>query len=196
MAITASKISWIIPAYMAGGFDIPMLVYNEGNSQTYKVGSPLAVSGGKLVEATAATPTTGIAGFALQAGQNIASAPTYPNYGVIYPAGAANPQGSSTAGVASALAPLIMVPAIGGMVFEGTFASNGSDVAVSATDVWVKYGLNKDSGTGYWYVDKNLTTTNASVTIVGIKNPQDLVLGTTTGARVFFMVNDAETIWT
>lgn len=196
MAITGNLISYITPAYTLGGFDIPMLPYNEANSQTFKVGALLAVSSGKIVEATAGTPTTSIIGVALQAGQNIASAPLYPSYGLVYPAGAGNPQATSTAGVASAVAPLLMVPAYPQVVFEATFASNGSDVAINVTDMWTKYGLTKDSTSGYWYVDKNKTTTSASCTIIGIKNPQDITFGTTTGARVFITINVSETVWT
>ena len=189
MAITI--IQPIIPSSIMGGFDIPTLPYNDIDSATYKVGAPLVVSAGaELTEATAASPTTGIVGIALQAGTNLTTAPEYPNYGEIYPTGAA----LSGAG---AVSPLLFVPALPGLVFEGTFASNGNDVAIGAdgSDLYVKYGLSKDATSGYWYVDKNKTTTNGSVTIVGIKNVQDIVLGTTLGVRVFFVFNITETIY-
>lgn len=192
MAITI--IQKMVPSTTMGGFDIPIFAYNEATNSTYKDGALLAVSSGTLVEATAATPTTGIIGVALQPGQNITN-PGYPKYGEAYPSGASTGQGSSTAGVASAVTPLLYVPAIPSVIFEATFASNGSDVAINTTDMWTKYGLTKDSTSGFWYVDKNKTTTNGSVIVVGVKNPQDLTFGTTTGARVFFVFNVTETVW-
>ena len=193
MAITASLIAPLIAAYTLGGFDIPMLPYNEANSATFKSGAVLTISsGGVLIEATDADPTTQIAGIAQFAGTNNASAPTYPNYGLIYPAGAGVNQASSVVGAALAVAPLLVVPALPHVVFEGTMANEGNDATIAATDVWLKYGLAKDSGTGFWYVDKGDTTTNASVLVIGIKNPQDVTFGTTKGARVFFVILTAQ----
>ncbi len=192
MAITASLIAPIRAAYCLGGFDIPLLPYNENNSATFKDGSVLTIGAGVLAEATDADPTTQIAGIAVQAGQNIASAPLYPKYGLVYPSGAGLSQASSVVGSALAVAPLLVVPALPHVVFEGTLANEGNDAAVATTDVWAKAGLAKDSGTGLWYVDKGDTTTLASVLIIGVKNPQDITFGTTTGARVFFCILTAQ----
>lgn len=197
MAIT--KIQPIVPSSEMGGFDIPQLVYNEANSSTYKTGALLTVSSGKMTEATSGTSgasqTTGVVGVALQAGQNLASAPVYPAYGVAYPAGLSVGQGSSSAGVANAVSPLIYVPSHQLVVFEGTLASNGADVAVATTDAFALYGLVKDSTSGFWYVDKNSTGANAACMVIGVKNPQDVVFGTTTGARVFFVFINSATQW-
>ena len=190
-----SIIQPMVPSTQQSGFDLPLFAYNEANSSTYKVGAVLVVSSGTLIEATGGTPTTGIIGVAMQPGQDLASAPLYPKYGLTYPAGSSAGQGSSSAGVASAVAPLIFCAALQTCIFEATFASNGSDVAINTTDMWTKYGVTKDSGSSYWYVDKNKTTTSASVIIVGVKNPQDITFGTTTGARVFFVFMNATTLW-
>lgn len=188
MAITASLIDKCIPAYTLGGFDIPILAYNEIDSSTYKVGAALVDSSGEITESTSSLSTTNIlSGIALQAGQNIATAPEYPNYGLVYPSGSSSGQASSTAGAATAVAPLLMVPALQSVVFEATFANNNADVAINTTDVFTQYGFTKDATSGFWYVDKNLTGANAACYVIGIKNPQDLTFGTTKGARVFFV---------
>lgn len=192
MAITASLIAPIRAAYTLGGFDIPMLPFNETNSATFKDGSVLTIASGYLAEASDADPTTQIAGIAMQAGTNNGSAPVYPAYGLVYPSGASAGQATSVAGAALAVAPLLMVPALPHIVFEGTAANEGNDAAIATTNMWIKAGLAKDSGTGLWYVDLGDTTTNASVLIIGIKNPQDLTFGTTKGARVFFCILTAQ----
>ena len=185
MALTASKVAPIVAASVEGGFDIPQYPYNEANSATFKTGAILIGSSGDLVEATTGVNTL-IVGVAQQAGTNNAAAPQLPTiYGGTYPAGSAS-SGPSAAGTSNATYPLLVVPAMPGVIFEGTFANNDVDTAVAATDMWVRYGLSKDTGTGFWYVDGNLTTTNSAVVIVGIKNLQDITLGTTTGVRVFF----------
>jgi len=197
MSITANLIAPLNAAYTLGGFDIPMLPFNEANSATFKNGALLGISAasGTLVEATAALPTVQIAGIAQQAGTNNASAPVYPNYGLVYPAGASSGQASSVVGAALSVAPLLFVPALPHVVFEGTFANNGSDINIAAVNVFTKYGMTKDATSGFWYVDGNKTTTNASVLIIGIKNPQDLTLGTTKGGRVYFVFLAAQTMW-
>lgn len=193
MAITAALIAPMVAATTDGGFDIPQYVYNETNSATFKTGAVLIQSSGTLIEATTGVKTL-IVGVAQQAGTNNASAPVYPAYGGTYPSGSAT-SGPSAAGTSLATYPLLVVPALNDMIFEATFASNGSDVAINVTDLFVRYGLSKDSGTGFWYVDKNLTTTNSAVCIVGVKNPQDITFGTTTGARVFFKFLAAATLY-
>ena len=193
MAITASKIAPIVAATTDGGFDIPQYDYNEANSATFLTGAILVGSSGDLVEATTGVKTL-IVGVAQQAAQDNAAAPQLPNYGGTYPAGAAT-AGGSAAGTASAVYPLLVVPALPDVIFEGTFADNGADTAINTSDRYVRYGLSKDTVSGFWYVDKNLTTTNSAVVIVGIKNPQDITFGTTTGARVFFKFLAAATAY-
>jgi hypothetical protein len=183
MAITI--IQPIAPANVLGKIDFPLWPYTDASGATYKIGSALAASGGDLVEATDADPVVGIVGFAMQPGSNIV-ATHVPNQ--IYPAGAA-------LSAAEAVTPLLVALALPGAVFEGTLANEGADHAAAATDIWAFAGLAKDSTTGLWYVDIGDTTTNASVLILGFKNQQDLVLGTTLGARVYFTVLHQDTIY-
>jgi hypothetical protein len=188
MAITASLIDKCFPAYTLGGFDIPMLAYNEVDSSTYKVGAAIVDSSGEMTESTSSLSTTNIlSGIALQAGQNIATAPEYPAYGLVYPAGSTAGSATSAAGAALAVAPLLYVPALQSVVFEATFANNNADVAINTTDVFTQYGFTKDATSGFWYIDKNLTGANAAVYTIGIKNPQDITFGTTKGVRMFFV---------
>lgn len=172
MAITANLIAPINPASVQGGFDIPLGPYTDAASATYKVGAALIASGGDLVEGSTFTSTGHtLVGFAMQAGSNLSGTHI-----------------ANSSGNAGVLTPLLVAPAYEGVVFEGTFANNNADVAINATDLWTAYGLTKDATSGFWYVDKNRTTTNAAVLIIGIKNIQDITLGTTKGARVFFTV--------
>src|SRR5580704_14105905 len=113
MAITISQpITW---SSQLGGFDEAQFAYNDANTATYKVGAILTPNGtaGQLIEATAASPTTAIMGVALQPGTNLAAAIAYPNYGNVYPAGAAL-SGPSGPGTASAVTPLLCSLALPG----------------------------------------------------------------------------------
>jgi hypothetical protein len=169
--------------------NIPIWPYNEVDSATYKVGAPMVVSAGaELTEATSGSPPlTGVVGITLQAGQNIATAPEYPNYGIT----------PTSSGVDFA-GPLLIAMAMPGVIFEGTLCNAGADYVVGSdgSNVFVKYGLTKDSTSGYWYVDEGLTTTNANVLVIGIKNVQDVVLGTTKGVRVYFVFLQDGTLYT
>ena len=193
--MSISVIAPMIAHSTIGGFDVPLLPYNETTSAQYKIGAVLTINNGYLSEASDADPTIQIVGVAVQPGQNLGTAIAYPGYGLVYPSGASSGQGSSTAGVASAVTPLLMVPALPHVIFEATLANEGSDSAIATTVVWEKAGIAKDSTSGYWYVDIGDTTTNASCLIIGIKNPQDLTFGTTVGARVYFTFLAAQTAW-
>ena len=139
-------------AYVEGSFDIPIAPYTDATGASYKIGSLLTPSGGDMVASTAGTPTTNIAGVAAQAGSGITGTHV-----------------TGSVGNAGVVTPLLMYVAADGVVFEGSFASNGGDDSPDASDMFVNYGLTLDSGTGFWYVDSNKTTTNASVIVVGIK---------------------------
>jgi hypothetical protein len=193
MALTASLVAPITAVSVDGGFDIPTYVYNETTGQTYKNGAILVQSSGLLTPASTGV-TTLIVGVAVQPGTNTSTAIVYPNYGNTYPAGSAT-QGTSTTGTASAVTPLLVVPALPSIVFEGTFANNDTDTAIAATNLFVRYGLSLDTGTGFWYVDGNLTTTSSAVCIVGLRSPQDVVMGTTKGVRVLFKFLASATLY-
>lgn len=193
MSITASLIAPLAAQHCLGGFDIPMIVYNESNSSTYKVGAPLIDSTGVLTESTSALSSSNrTCGVAVQAGQNIASAPAYPAYGIVYPSGAGAPnafgvsQASATTGAALVVAPLLLVPALPHVVFAGTLANGGADAAVATTDVFTRYGITKDSSSGFWYVDKG--GSNGCYTLaVSEPSPATVTFGTTKGVRMLFV---------
>lgn len=69
-------------------------------------------------------------------------------------------------------------PALPGQIFEGIIGL-ASDIA--QTDLFTKYGVALDAGSGVWYVD-TAETSNVVVCIVGFKDP----VGTTNG-RVYFV---------
>lgn len=175
MAFTLTKLKPLQAYSVDGGFDVPLYPYTDADSATYLQGTPLIFgSGGNLVAASTG-PTTGIVGLSAQPGSNIASgAPLYNSVG--------------NAGVQT---PLLVVPALPNIIFEGNIGNGDADYAASQANVWVAYGLSKDTTTGLWYVDVSLTTTASAVVIVGIKNAQqgsnsDITLGTTVGLRVLF----------
>lgn len=177
MAITG--IMPAMPCKVLSGYDYPMDEYTDASGATYKVGAALIQSGGDLIEATSFTSTGGtLVGLAMQAGSNITGTHV-----------------AGSVGNAGVVTPLLYVPALDTVVFEATFGTGGGDVAIAATDLFVKYGFSKDATSGYWYVDKARTTTNAAVVVIGIKNKQDVTLGTTVGARVFFKFIRNSTYW-
>lgn len=183
-----SIIQPLTAASIEGGFDIPTEQYADAANATYSQGAVLSPDGsGHLVEATAASPTTSIAGVALQAGSDLASPPSYPAFGGIYPTGVA-------LNSALAVTPLLVVPALPGVIFEGTLANGGNDYAITLAALYAAYGLTKDATSGYWYVDAAKTGTAASVVVVGVRKVE-VVFGTTTGVRVYFKMLAAKTIY-
>jgi len=77
-------------------------------------------------------------------------------------------------------------PALPGQVFEGVI---GAASAIAQTDLFTKYGLAQDGGTGVWYIDTSETTT-VSVVIIGFKDP----VGTTNGKVYFVFIADGRFI--
>jgi hypothetical protein len=67
-------------------------------------------------------------------------------------------------------------------VFCAVFGNNGNTATPAVTDVGLNYGLTIDSGSKYYYVDKNKTSTNAVVNIVGL-DPREIPAA---GTNVFF----------
>lgn len=56
------------------------------------------------------------------------------------------------------------IPALPGLVFEGTLNVSAGTYTMALTDVWAEYGLAVD-GDGIWYVDQ-AETTNTRVVVV------------------------------
>ncbi len=147
----------------------------EKASQTFKDGTPLDLSTG-YYEAWGGTDPAGlpvIVGISLVGGLNLTTA------GVAQPSSWGSVPNQSTASNFFMTGPIpTPTPFAGnifalfgaGNIFTGLFGNNGSNQLPALTDVGVPYGLTLDSGTGYWYVDKNKATsgTNTAVVIVGL----------------------------
>lgn len=148
----------------------------EAASQTFKDGTPVAMSSGYYAAWGGTNPAgaAAILGVAIQAGQNLTTAGTaqHGSFGSV-------PNQSSAknyfltgpvdaAGVGGAGNPYYTWG--NGNRFTALFGNNGASATPAITDVGVYYGLTKDATTGYWYVDKNKTTvgTSTAVRIVGI----------------------------
>ena len=179
----------------------------EESGQTFLLGTPVQINAtdGGVQAWDGSTLTKGIAGFSLQPGQNLgttgAGAPTLP-YGPISGAGSNigsyAPPGDSNQPLAVITPP--MVPLTDGYSyyviaapttrFIGTIGSSSGTPAAIATNnnqVGVAYGLTKDSGNNFWYVDTNKTGGSAAVLIVALY-PLDAV-GTVGGHVIFVVLN-------
>lgn len=66
------------------------------------------------------------------------------------------------------------------VIYSATFGNNGNTATPAATDVGATYGLTIDSGSNFWYVDKNKTNL---VKVIGL----DLRDAPAAGTRVLFV---------
>jgi hypothetical protein len=204
MAITAIP---ILPVQdtSANGFASIRLI--EELTQTFKFGTPVEITaadgGVKAWDGTTgqafvfgSATIGGIIGIAYEAASNLAStglgAPT--PFNPVVGLGAAvgtfgNVPNQASAKNISHGAPLndgrVGVVLLGPQVlFSATFGNNGNTATPAATDVGKNYGLTIDSGSNFWYVDKNKSTvgTNTVLTVVGL-DPRDTPAA---GSRVLF----------
>lgn len=160
--------------------------------QTFASSTPVQLTAAGFVQAwDGATVTAGILGVAESFGQNLASngvgAPT-PPFGQITGNIAIATYGS-VPNQPSAVNIALGTPVADGRtlyleprestIFQAMFDNSNGSVAADYTptqaDIGVKYGMTKDSGGPYWYVDKNKTAGNAVLQIVGI-GPDGFVL--------------------
>ncbi|KKM24276.1 hypothetical protein LCGC14_1606730 [marine sediment metagenome] len=81
-------------------------------------------------------------------------------------------------------------------IFEGAFGTTDTATLPASSDVGKIYGLTKDSGNSYWYVDKGKTTTGAGaiLTVIGI-HEQDIINTLAAGDRVLFKVSQANRLF-
>ena len=160
---------------------------NEGASQTFLAGTPVAISGGNVIAWTGTGPTTAIlAGISLEDAHNLASAGSgAPGAftGVGFP-GAAPTSGSVPneasavniwRGVPFVLGDILFQKAIEDTIFEGMFDNSSAGTSTAATTaktlIGTLAGLTADlTAPIYWYVDGAKTTsgTNAAVEIVDL----------------------------
>lgn len=144
----------------------------EAATQTFKAGTVVALDGSGNLIAWAGVNPAGVAvlaGISQVAGASLTVAGTaktltsgsVPNQSsaVNIPEGAPPNDGHSLIYTGSDV-----------NVFAGTFGNGGSTATPAASDVGVHYGLTLDSGSNYWYVDKNKSVvgTSTAVQVVGV----------------------------
>jgi hypothetical protein len=157
----------------------------EAAGQTFAFGTPVQLNGSGFVQAwDGATVAAGILGVAESFGQNLGSAgagaPVLP-FGQItgniaistYGSVPNQPSGVNIGlGVPVADGRTLYIEPNQDNVFEAMFDNSNGSVAADYTPVQASigltYGMTKDSGGPYWYVDKNKTGGSAIIQIVGI----------------------------
>ena len=188
---------------VSGNTDYTDMV-NEGATQTFLAGTPVALSSGNII----AWPGTGggvaatLGGIALEDAHNLASAGLgapgpftpvgFPGTGTTF--GSVPNQVSAVnipRGAPFVTGQILFNRAIDDIIFEGQFDNSAGTVAADWTpvqsDIGKSYGLTADSsGPVYWYVDKGKTTggTNTVVEIVAL-SPID---GSIANGRVRFKI--------
>lgn len=170
----------------------------EESAQTELRGTPVVADADLMYEASAAiTDATSVllAGFTSEPFHNLTTQDTAKHLS----AGA--PQNQPSATIIPLGAPLSdgkigVIIANGDTLFEGAFGTTDVATLPAAADVGKIYGLTKDTGNSYWYVDKAKTTLGAGaiVTIVAL-HPQDVIDGLVAGSRVIFRVNQVNRLF-
>jgi len=162
----------------------------EQAGQTFLQGVPVQVQPGNgfVRESPAITAANAlIAGFSQEPANNLAQSgvaqtntqqghPPFQNFAVFIPVGAWPNDG--TIGLHQAVDSTVFIGVVGGSVTD-------TDGVLLQTDLGAVFGLTKDAGNQFWYVDKDITTTTAGA-IVQITDLLDPV-GTLNG-RVGFKV--------
>ena len=188
---------------LGGAVSFPMQALVEEAGQTYLYGMPVQVNGtdGGVQLWDGTTLTAGIAGFSSQPAQNLgttgAGAPSAwnPITGAGSSIGNYAPPGDANQPSAVITPP--MTPISDGLayffvaapttVFRARIGTSSTVTPVATTNqqVGVAYGLTKDTGNNFWYVDTNKTGGSAAVRIVGL-DPTEPV--GTVGGHVLFVV--------
>lgn len=188
---------------LGGAISYPVRALVEEAGQVFVYGVPVQVNGtdGGVQLWDGATLTAGIAGFSVQAAQNLgttgagAAQPFSPILGPGSNIGNYVP--NSTQPNATINPP--MTPIADGLnyfavaapttVFIGKLGTSATvtPVATSNQAVGVAYGLTKDTGNNFWYVDTNKTGASAAVRIVQL-SPLEPV-GTVGGHVLFVILN-------
>lgn len=189
---------------LGGAVSFPVGYQIEEAGQTFVIGTPVQVKAadGGLQAWDGTTLAAGVAGITMEAANNLGTtgsgAPVgfSPILGVGSVVGnyAANPNQPSAV-ITPPMVPMsdgrlrfwIAAP---GTVFIAKLGTSATvtPVATAQTQVGLQFGLTKDSGNAFWYVDTNKTAGNAAVAIVGL-SPLEPV--GTVGGHVLFVVLNA-----
>ncbi|HEX4503162.1 MAG TPA: hypothetical protein VH187_18670 [Scandinavium sp.] len=192
---------------LGGAVSFPVRFIIEEAGSVFLYGTPVMINGTDGgVQAWDATVGAGhlIAGFAIQPAQNLATtgagAPS--GFGPITGAGSNvgsyAPPGDSFQPLAVVTPP--MVPMTDGfnyfavaaptVVFRGRIGTSASaPIATTNQQVGIQYGLTKDTGNNFWYVDTSKTGAAAVAQIVGL-DPLEPV--GTIGGHVLFTIIAAD----
>lgn len=174
MAFTTQAPFAAVPVSAVSGTTVFRIsAINEAATQTFKVGTPVAVDGSGNIAAWGGADPAGAAvwaGFSVQVGQNLATA------GTALPVTFGSVPNQTSAVNIPVGAPLAFgyaqFYALTGnqTIFRILLGSNGSNVVAAATNVGVKYGLTKDATSGFWYCDTNKSTvgTNTALQVVAL----------------------------
>src|ERR1700756_5256551 len=142
----------------------------EKASQTFKIGVPVQVevASGYIIEAAAMTSSaTGfLAGFSTEPANNLSSSGVAKTltYGsvqnqsaaVLIPAGA--PPNDGTIGLHLAIDSTVFIGKLGN-------GSDGTLAVLAQTMLGLIYGLTKDAGNGFWYIDMNKTAVSGGAVV-------------------------------
>jgi hypothetical protein len=196
MAATSSKALpiQVFKVLIGGTAQAVMRRLAEKATQTFLIGTPVQVDAATgFIQACAAivsAATALIAGFSAEFGANlttsgVAKTLTYGSVqnqsaAVLIPVGA--PPNDGTTGFNEAVDSTIFVGTKGGSI-------NGSP-AVAQTDLGKIFGLTKDAGNNYWYIDADITTVagGACVEITDLVDP----IGTVNGRLGFKVLHAAQ----
>jgi hypothetical protein len=168
MAFTVNPYAATPVQAVSGTTVFKVVAINEAATQTFKVGTPVAVDGSGNIAAWGGANPSGLpvwAGFSTQFGQNLSVAGTASplTYGsVAYQTSAVNiPPGAPLA-----FGQALFYSLTGNQtIFRILFGTTGANTTPAATDVGVYYGLTKDAGTGFWYCDKAKATQGTSTAL-------------------------------
>jgi hypothetical protein len=192
---------------LGGAISFPIAYNPEEAGQTFVEGTPVmvlstgvgAADGGVAVwDGTSLAPPGGIAGIAISNANNLGSTGAGQSQPYSPVLGPGSNIGSYAANSNQALAVITppMVPFTDGTIgyyiaapttrFIGKLGTSATvtPVATSAAQVGLKFGLTKDTGNNFWYVDTNKTGGSAAVLIVGL-SPLEAV--GTVGGHVLFV---------
>jgi hypothetical protein len=182
---------WPLKVLIGGTANAVQRRLPELAAQTFQMGVPvqLQTTSGFIQECAAITSvaTAIIAGFSTEPGNNLLNSgvaktltqqghPPFQANAVFIPVGAWPNDG--TMGLHQAVDSTVFIGVVGGSV-------NAGDGTIAQTDLGAIFGLTKDAGNAFWYIDKDITTaaTGAVAQITDLLDP----VGTVNG-RVGFKV--------
>jgi hypothetical protein len=193
---------------LGGAVSFPVGYQIEEAGQTFVLGTPVQVKAadGGLQAWDGATVAAGIAGVTMENANNLGSTGSGAPVGFSPILGPGSVVGNYSANPNQPLAVITppMTPmsdgrlrfwiAAPGTVFIAKIGTTGSaPIATAQTQVGVQYGLTKDSGNNYWYVDTSKTGGSAVLAVVAL-SPLEPV-GTVGGHVLFVFLNSAAQIF-